>query len=83
MKSPYVPDAHCLPGGCEYPPRHRMIETKDTPKIVERALLVGAYIDTAEKHEAQSLLDELEELVNTLGIPVIDRMLVLDRKSVV
>ena len=58
-----------------------MIETKDTPKIVERALLVGAYIDAAEKHEAQSLLDELEELVNTLGIPVIDRMLVFHREQ--
>ena len=26
-----------------------MTETKDTPKICERALLVGAYIDAAEK----------------------------------
>ena len=58
-----------------------MNETKDTPKICERALLVGAYIDAAEKQETQSLLEELEELVNTLGIPVMDRMLVFHREQ--
>ena len=58
-----------------------MNDTKDTPKIVERALLVGAYIDTAEKHAAQSLLDELGELVDTLGIPIIERMLVFHREQ--
>ena len=60
---------------------HWMNDTKDTPKIVERALLVGAYIDAAQKQETQSLLEELEELVNTLGIPVIDRMLVFHREQ--
>ena len=60
---------------------HWMNNTKDTPKIVERALLVGAYHDAAEKHETQSLLEELEELVHTLGIPVIDRMLVFHREQ--
>ena len=49
--------------------------------MVERALLVGAYVDAAEKHDAQSLLEELEELVNTLGIPVFDRMLVHHREA--
>ena len=62
-------------------PSHWMNDTKDTPKIVERALLVGAYIDAAQKQETQSLLGELEELVNTLGIPVIDRMLVFHREQ--
>ena len=48
--------------------------------MVQRALLVGAYTAPAGKTEAVSLLAELEELVDTLGIPVIDRMLVLHRE---
>jgi len=53
-----------------------MFEIKPRDKIVERALLVGAYVDPAEKADAQDLLDELGELVRTLGIPVVDRVLV-------
>ena len=49
--------------------------------MVERALLVGAYMDASEKVDAQSLLEELEELVNTLGIPIVDRMLVHHREA--
>jgi len=49
--------------------------------MVERALLVGAYIDPAGKDEALSLLEELEELVNTLGIPVAERRLVHYREA--
>ena len=58
-----------------------MFEIKARPKMVERALLVGAYMDQNAKAEAQSLLEELEELVNTLGIPVMDRMLVHHREA--
>jgi len=50
-------------------------------KMVERALLVGAYVDASDKAEAQSLLEELEELVNTLGIPVVERQLVHHREQ--
>jgi len=50
-------------------------------KMVERALLVGAYVDACDKAEAQSLLEELEELVNTLGIPVVERQLVHHREQ--
>jgi len=35
----------------------------------------------AEKAEAQSLLQELEELVRTLGVPVADRMLIHHRET--
>ncbi|MGB8169867.1 MAG: GTPase HflX [Chthoniobacteraceae bacterium] len=48
--------------------------------MVQRALLVGAYMETAGKSEAISLLAELEELVDTLGVPVFDRMLVFHRE---
>ena len=57
-----------------------MFEIKAREKMVERALLVGAYTDPAQKAEARSLLEELEELVNTLGIPIVDRMLVFHRE---
>lgn len=49
--------------------------------MVKRALLVGAYLVQSEKAAAQSLLEELEELVDTLGIPVVERMLVHHREA--
>ena len=58
-----------------------MIKTKEKEKIVERALLVGAYVDVNARTEATSLLEELRELVDTLGIPIIDRMLVHHREQ--
>jgi GTP-binding protein HflX len=58
-----------------------MFEIKPRDKIVERALLVGAYVDPADKADAQDLLDELGELVRTLGIPIVDRMLVHIRET--
>ncbi len=48
--------------------------------MVERALLVGAYHNPVNRPEAVSLLSELEELVGTLGVPVMDRMLVYSRE---
>lgn len=53
-----------------------MFEIKEQPKLVERALLVGIYEKGQDEAEAADLLQELEELVGTLGIPVADRMLV-------
>ena len=44
--------------------------------MVEKALLVSAYELKSCKETAQSLLCELEELVETLGVPISDRMLV-------
>ena len=58
-----------------------MFEIKEKPKMVERALLVSAYTRALEKPEAQSLLEELEELVNTLGVPVVERLLVFHREN--
>lgn len=57
-----------------------MFDTKES-RMVERALLLGTYTKAEEKHETSSLLEELEELVNTLGIPVIDQLLVHHRES--
>src|SRR3954453_3648715 len=58
-----------------------MFEIKQKAKMTERALLIGAYTVAAKKAEAQSLLEELEELVATLGIPVIERKLVFHREN--
>jgi len=58
-----------------------MFEIRSKDKMVERALLVGAYIDADKKPEAQSLLEELEELVDTLGIPVVERKLISHREN--
>lgn len=49
--------------------------------MANRALLVGAYTEASDKDEAQSLLEELEELVNTLGIPVVERRLIYHREQ--
>ncbi len=57
-----------------------MFETKDFAKMAQRALLIGAYTDRAGRDEAESLLEELEELVDTLGIPVVDRKLIFLRE---
>ena len=58
-----------------------MFEIKQKDKMTERALLISAYTDTSKKLDAQSLLEELEELVDTLGIPVIERRLVHHREN--
>ena len=58
-----------------------MIDIKAKEKMVERALLVGAYTEVNGRTEAASLLEELEELVNTLGIPIVDRLLVHHREQ--
>lgn len=53
----------------------RMFEIREKPDVVERALLVRFYFDPREAIEAESLLDELGELVDTLGIEVVELVL--------
>jgi GTP-binding protein HflX len=53
-----------------------MFEIKQKPKQAERALLVSVYKGVAQKEESESLLVELNSLVDTLGIPVLDSLLV-------
>ncbi len=57
-----------------------MFEIKERPKMVERALLVGACMPHETHQEAESLLDELEELAATLEVPVVGRLLVSIRE---
>lgn len=57
-----------------------MSEPNASPKRPIRALLVGAYREASGRDEALSLLDELDELVRTLGVPVGEKMLVFHRE---
>ncbi len=57
-----------------------MYEVSEKPRRVERALLVGVVLPGEAGTEARSLLDELRELVLTLGIGIEHEMLVTTRK---
>lgn len=56
-----------------------MFEVRPKPDMVQRAFLVGVYFDRRDEAESASLLDELGELVDTLGIGISGRDLVLVR----
>ncbi|HCC21112.1 MAG TPA: GTPase HflX, partial [Verrucomicrobiales bacterium] len=56
-----------------------MFEVRDKPEMVERALLVRICSDRREAQEAESLLEELGELVTTLGINVSESVLAFTR----
>ncbi len=59
----------------------RMFEVRQKPDMVERALLVRFYFETSEATEAGSLLEELAELVKTMGIEVIESVLCRSREK--
>ena len=57
-----------------------MVAIHEKPKNVTRALLVSAWWKPQTAEEGRSLLDELAELADTLGLTVADRVLVrIDR----
>lgn len=56
-----------------------MFEVREKPEMVERALIVRICADRREAEEAESLLNELGELVRTLGIHVAESALVFTR----
>lgn len=47
-----------------------MFDVREKPQKVEKALLVGAYFDRRAADDAAALLEELQELVSTLGIAI-------------
>jgi GTP-binding protein HflX len=57
-----------------------MFEVREKPEMVERALLVRLYFDPREEEESEALLEELGELVSTLGIGVVEKLLVRSRE---
>ncbi len=56
-----------------------MFEVRDKPEMVERALLVRLAFNKKEEDEDISLLEELDELVKTLGIGVVEQNLAYSR----
>ncbi len=60
--------------------RLRMFEVREKPEMVERALLVRFLFDVREEDEADALLQELAELVKTLGINVVETVLARSRE---
>ncbi|MEM9444690.1 MAG: GTPase HflX [Verrucomicrobiota bacterium] len=57
-----------------------MFDIHEKPKMVERALLIGIYQKGEDPDLAQDLLSELEELVDTMGVPVFAKELVQIRQ---
>ena len=58
-----------------------MFDIREKPERVERAFLIGAYFDRREEEEGAALLEELKELVETLGIAVVGSELVFVREA--
>jgi GTP-binding protein HflX len=56
-----------------------MFEVREKPEMVERALLVRLYFDPREADESEALLEELGELVRSLGIGIADKVLAKSR----
>lgn len=48
-----------------------MIDVQEKPRMVEKAFLVRVYLKGESKAESEDLLEELEELVTTLGIGIV------------
>jgi GTP-binding protein HflX len=57
-----------------------MFEINPRDKIVARALLVGAHTVGESREDAEDLLNELGELVRTLGVPIAEKQLVQIRE---
>lgn len=57
-----------------------MFEVREKPLLVERALLVRLFFDPREEEESDALLEELGELVSTLGIGVVEKVLARSRE---
>ncbi len=58
-----------------------MFEVKEKPRLVERAFLLSCIYSEKERAEAESLLDELDELTQNLGVHVVERKVIRIRKS--
>ncbi len=58
-----------------------MFDIREKPNLVERAVLIGAYFDRREAQTASDLMDELKELVSTLGIGIVGAELVFVRET--
>ena len=58
-----------------------MFEVKEKPRLVEKAFLISCITTECDRPEADSLLDELDELTRNLGINVVGRKVIRVRKT--
>ncbi len=58
-----------------------MFDVREDPAMVQRALLVGVEYGKVISDETISLVEELEELVNNIGVEVIEKTVIRVRKS--
>ena len=58
-----------------------MFDIREKPERVEHAFLISAYFDRREEENGAALLEELKELVETLGITVVGSELVFVREA--
>lgn len=58
-----------------------MFEVKEKPKLVEKAFLIGVRFSKDSEEEISQLLDELEELVQTLEIGIVAKEIVYVREK--
>ncbi len=58
-----------------------MFDVREKPNVVERAFLIGAFFDRRAAPEAADLMEELKELVGTLGIGIVGAELAFVRET--
>ena len=58
-----------------------MFEVKEKPRLVERAFLLAVILREEERARAENLLDELDELVSSLGIKIFGKRVIRVRKT--
>ena len=58
-----------------------MFDIKEKPNVVERAFLIGAFFDRRLAQEAADLMEELRELVGTLGIGIVGAEMAFVRET--
>lgn len=58
-----------------------MFEVQEKPRLVENAYLLSIIQREEERDEAESLLEELDELVSNLGIKILKKHVVRTRKT--
>ncbi len=58
-----------------------MFDVREKPEMVERAFLIGVYFERSEEARARSLVDELAELVDTLGVGIVGKECVFVRNG--
>ena len=58
-----------------------MFEVKEKPRLVEKAYLLAVISTEEERKNAESLLEELDELVSNLGIQIFHKKVVRVRKT--